>query len=138
MVRIKDYLQVAYEAVLPVVGKVFLKDRPKSVEEQVDSYAVVDIPAYVSNREMDYSGSYDYYVTTINISIFVRDKVSPKHVENINIVKMDEILKKVHALFPIADKEKSVKIHRPRVVVSDSDNDGWHYTLISARLTTYF
>lgn len=138
MIRILDYMKVAHDAVKAVCDKVYLKDRPKSVDQKSDAYIVVDMPSYISNREIDYSGSFDYYVTTINIYIYVRDKVTPKHFENIDIVKMDELLKQVLALFPIADKEKGVKIHRPRVVVSNSDGDGWHFSLVSARMTTYF
>lgn len=138
MIRISDYMQVAYNAVKPLCEKVFLKDRPKSVDQKTDCYIVVDMPSYISNREIDYSGSFDYYVTTIGFYIFVRDKVTSRHLEIIDIVMMDELLKHVLALFPIADREKGVKIHRPRVVVSNSDGDGWHYTLVSARMTTYF
>lgn len=136
MIRMKDYIEVAYNAVKGVVDKVYL-DRPKTVGEEINEYAIVSVPSYVSNREMNPDGDLDYYVTTVNIDLFVKDRISSKATNQKYITRLDDIQKRVLALFPIVDSEKSVMIHRPRVIWSGSDSDSWHYISISARLTTY-
>lgn len=136
MVRIKDYIETAYNAVEGICDKVYL-DRPKAVGEKVSSYAIVSCPNYVSNRELG-QDDFDYNITTVDIDVFVKDKVTSQKLNQMNIGKLDELTKAVLDKFPIVDKEKSVKIHNPRVIFSGSDGDGWHYAMIAARLTTYF
>lgn len=136
MVRLKDYIETAYNAVLPIVGKVYL-DRPQSVGGKIDRYAVVGCPNYISEREIG-TGEFDYSITTINIDIFVKDVVTSDKTNQLRINVMDDLVQKTMALFPIVNTDKSVKIHNPRVIFSSSDGDGWHYALITARLTTYF
>ena len=137
MIRFADYIQVPFEALKTVVDNVYLNN-PQAVADKVSEYAVIAPSNYVSNREMDTSGEFDHYVTSVTIALFVRDKKTSKATGQMNILKIDALLKKVLALFPIADKEKNVKVNRPRVTLSTSDGDGWHYTIITARLTTYF
>lgn len=138
MVNIKDYLQALYEAVQGCADAVYIADRPTAVSEKTGTFIVVDIPSYISNREMDRSGDYDYYVATATIDIFVKDKKSAQKVGQVDIVKMDALLKKVLALFPIEDTERNVFVSNPRTILSASDGNGFHYTSIQARLTTYF
>jgi len=136
MINIGDYIQTAYKALKTVTPKVYF-DRPKAVSEQVGEYAVVYCPSYISNRELGGEDELNYYVTTIDIDLYVRDKQTSQQTNQLNIQRIDKITKSVMALFPIIDKEKSVMIHNPRVIFSSSDGDGWHYVLITARLTTY-
>lgn len=138
MVEIKDYLQALYEAVQGCVEAVYIADRPTAVSEKTQTFIVVDIPSYISNREMDRSGDFGYYTMTATIDVFVRDKQSALKVGQVDIVKMDTLLKKVLGLFPIEDTERSVFVSNPRTILSASDGNGFHYTSIQARLTTYF
>lgn len=116
----------------------YVADRPKAVAEKTKSFIVVDIPNYVSNRELNRDGSYNYYVTTASIDLFVRDKMTAQRVEMLDINKMDELLKQILEKFPIKDEEHEIFVTNPRVILSASDGDGFHYTSIQARLTTYF
>ena len=136
MIEFSDYIETAYNAVKTVTDNVYL-DRPQSVAQSVSEYAVVGCPNYISNREINHSGDLNYYVTTIDIDLYVKDKQTSQKTNQLNIKKMDKLVKKTLALFPIINKEKSVMIHIPRVIFSSSDGEGWHYALITARLTTY-
>lgn len=136
MINISDYIQVAYEAVKKVVPNVYF-DRPKAVSDKVGEYAVVYCPNYISNRELGGEDALNYYVTTVDIDLYVRDKQTAQKTNQAHIKRIDKLLKETMKLFPIVDKEKSVMIHIPRVIFSSSDGEGWHYVLITARLTTY-
>lgn len=136
MIEFSDYIETAYNAVKTVTDNVYL-DRPQSVAQSVSEYAVVGCPNYISNREINHGGDLNYYVTTIDIDLYVKDKQTSQKTNQLNIKKMDKLVKKTLALFPIINKEKSVMIHIPRVIFSSSDGEGWHYALITARLTTY-
>lgn len=138
MINLKDYIQALYEAVQGVADAVYIADRPTAVLPKTDTFIVVDIPSYISNREMDKTGDFGYYVTTATIDLFVRDKQTAQKVGQVNILKMDTLLKKLLELFPIKDEERSVLVSNPRVILSASDGNGFHYTSIQARLTTYF
>lgn len=138
MVRIKDYMEVLYNAMKGIAGDVFLKDRPQAVSEKIDDFIVVDVSGFLNNKEMDSTGAFDYYTGQVYVSIFVRDKVTSKKMYMIDINKMDKLMQKVFEKFPIVDEGKSVMVYNPRLMVSSSDEDGWHYSLLQARLKTYF
>lgn len=138
MIEIAKYLQALYEAVDGIADARYIADRPTAVAEKTNTFIVVDVNNYISNREINRSGDYNYYVTTASVDLFVRDKKTAQKVEQVNIVKMDELLKKVLNRFPIVDKERGVMISNPRTILSASDGEGFHYTSIQARLTTYF
>lgn len=137
MIEYKKYLQGLYNAVDGIADKVYVADRPKAVADKTKSFIIVDLPSYVSNRELNRDGSFNYYVTTATIDLFVRDKLTAQRVEMLDINKMDELLKKLLEVFPIKDKEHSIFVYNPRVILSASDGEGFHYTSIQARLTTY-
>ncbi len=138
MVNIKDYTQAMYEAVKGCADAVYIADRPTAVSDKTDTFIVVDIPSYINNREMDRSGDFGYYVTTATIDLFVRDKKTSQKVGQVDIVKMDKMLKALMGVFPIKDTERGVLIYNPKTILSASDGNGFHYTSIQARLTTYF
>lgn len=138
MVNIKDYIQALYEAVQGCADAVYIADRPTAVLPKTDTFIVVDIPSFINNREMDRNGDFGYYTMTATIDIFVRDKQTAQKVGQVNIIKMDTLLKKILSLFPIEDKERGVLVSNPRTILSASDGNGFHYTSIQARLTTYF
>lgn len=136
MIRFKDYLQALYNGLEGCAEKVYLKDRPQATSDKTNNYLVVDVSSYLSNGEVD--DSFDYHTGRVYVWCFQRDRKSSKSVYEIDINKLDELSKKVQEKFPIVDRELNVKIYRPKVMVSASDDNGWHYVLISANLTTYF
>ena len=136
MIRISDYIETAFNAMKTVVDKVYL-DRPASVSDKVSTYAVVSCQSGIENNELNPDGVLDFYTTTISIDIFVKDKVTSQKTNQMNIKKFDELTKSTFSLFPIINKEKNIMIHLPRIVYNGTDGTGWHYSLITARLTTY-
>jgi hypothetical protein len=136
MINISDYIETAYNAAKTVMSHVYL-DRPKAVSDKVSEYAVVYCPNYINNRELGGEDALNYYVTTVDIDLYIRDKQTSQQTNQMNVKRIDKVLKDIMALFPIINKEKSVMIHNPRVIFSSSDGEGWHYVLITARLTTY-
>lgn len=138
MVRYKDYMEALYEAMKGIAGAVYLKERPQAVGDKVNSFIVVDVSGFVNNKELDPSGDFDYYTGQVYVSIFVRDKVTSKNFQQVNILRLDELMKKVQERFPIVDRERGFKALNPRLMIAAGDDDGWHYSLISARFTTYF
>lgn len=137
MVRLKDYFEAIYNAVSPLVDKVYLNDRPKASSDKLGSYIVIDVVS-PSNREMSMDGSFDYFNATAYLSLFVRDKVNSKALGQMNIKELDRLTKAVWNIFPIVDDKLNVKVYKPYVVIPNGDDSGYHYILIQARLTTYF
>lgn len=138
MIEIAKYLNVLYDAVDGIADARYVADRPKSVGTKTNTFIVVDIPNYIANREIDKSGAFDYFVTTATIDVFVRDKLTAQRTEMLDVLTMDKLLKKTLEKFPIVDEERGVRVTNPRVILSASDGEGFHYTSIQARLTTYF
>ena len=136
MVHIADYIEVAYNAAKVVFDNVFLS-RPMAVAEKVTEYCVVTCSSTVRNKELDPSGDFNYYNATMQFHIFVKDKTNSYKTNQPDIKKISQLTSEVMQLFPVVDKEKSVMLHRPNVVLSDDNDDGWHYIYITAKLTTY-
>jgi hypothetical protein len=139
MIRYKDYKEALFNAMEGIADRVYL-ERPQAIssDKKVNSFIVVDVSGFLNNKELDPSGSYDYYTGQAYVSIFVRDKVTSKAMNQERINTLDDLMQKVHDKFPVVDRERGVKFCRPRFMVSASDEDGFHYSLISVRLTTYF
>ena len=138
MIRYADYMKCLYDAMLGVTDAVYIKDRPQAVSKRTKTFCVVDVSNWIRNKEIDNGGDFDWYNAIVYISLFVRDKETSDAVNQLDIMKMDELIKKTEAKFPIERRDLNVKICNPRMLVSTSDENGFHYTLISASLTTYF
>lgn len=138
MIRYKDYMKVLYDAMEGVTERTFLKDRPQAVSEKLKTFCVVDVSNWINNKEIGSDGDFDYYTGVVYISLFVRDKVTPHALNQLDINTMDMVVKKALERFPVVNAEFGVKIVKPRTLVAVSDEDGFHYSLISASLTTYF
>ena len=76
MVDIKQIYFDLGNAVKGICDKVYPMNRPKAVDTKICSYIVVSTPYTIRNNEMNYDGSYNYYTTTIQIEVYVRDKAS--------------------------------------------------------------
>lgn len=134
MMSIKDILKSVYDAVEGICERTFIQDRPKSVIDSLNDYMVVKAVSSFNNREVDEKGSYDYYESTVQIEIYVKDRVSASNPNQINILSIDDKVTQVLSLFPI--KDRHIHAMRPRVTLSISDGNGFHCTIIQARLTT--
>lgn len=134
MISIKEILKSVYDAVEGICERTFIQDRPKSVIESINDYIVVRAVSSFSNMEIDEKGSYDYYNTTIQIEVYVKDRINASNPNQIDINTLDEKVTSVLSLFPI--KDSNIFAMRPRVSLSISDGNGFHCTIIQARLTT--
>lgn len=134
--KIKDIYQGLWNAVDEICDKRYLKDRPKSVpvSERPDSYIVIRLPYAIYNNEISDSGEYNDFTTTVQIQIYVRDKVSSKNPNEFNVLAMDEKVEKVMKLFPIITEDFIVS--RPSVTMQTGDGDGFAVTIIQGFLRT--
>lgn len=134
MMSIRQILKSIYDAVDGICGRTFLQERPKSVIESLSDYIVVRVVSSINNKEIDQTGSYDYFNTTIQIEVYVKDRINASNPNQININALDEKVSQVLALFPI--KDEYVHAMRPVVTLTMSDGNGFHCSIIQARLTT--
>lgn len=134
MIGIRDIFESLYDAMKDVCENVYLQERPTSVIEHTDSYIVVSLHSTIANREIDITGEYDYYVTTGQIEIYVKDKISANKPNRIDVNKVDTLVKGVLGKFPI--KDDKILASRPRITLATSDGNGFHCTIIQTRITT--
>ena len=134
--NIKELYQGLWNTVDGICDKRYLKDRPKSVlvNERPDSYIVISMPYAIYYNEIGDSGVYNDFTTTVQIEIFVRDKVSSKNPNEFNVLSMSDKVDKVMKLFPITTERFTVT--RPRVTMQDGDGDGFSVTIIQGFLRT--
>lgn len=123
-----------YKAVKGICDKVFLLDRPESTSDELNSFIVLSLPSAIRNNEMDDAGESDDYSTTAWFEVYVRDKVSSKNINAVDINALSEKVQKVKALFPI-NSEHCV-IYDPDELMTDSDGKQFHLTYIRAKIRT--
>lgn len=114
--------------------RLYCQDRPTAVDTRINSYVVISLPSVIANNEMDPSGAYNDYSTTVLIEVYVRDKMSSKNPICIDLNAMDEKVSMVMRLLPY--ESKGVQVTRPEVVMQSNDGSGFHVTLIRAMLRT--
>lgn len=134
MVSLKTLFYDIAGAVKGVCDKTYYQDRPTSIDKRVNSYLVVSLPSNVVNNELDPSGAYNDYTTTVLLEVYVRDKMSASNPVAMDVKNMDEKVGKVLKSFPI--DTDSIFVTRPEIVMQDNDDSGFHVTLIRARLRT--
>lgn len=134
MVDIKQIYFDLGNAVKGICDKVYPRNRPKAVDTKIGSYIVISVPYTIRNNEMNYDGSYNYYTTTIQIEVYVRDKASSA---NTNGFRPSEMSGKVNAVlerFPISTD--NIIVTKPRVTLQTDDGDGFSVTIIQGSLRT--
>lgn len=134
MVNVKDLYYSVSGAIKGICDKTYYQDRPTSVDERNNSYAVVSLPSAIVNNEMDPSGAYRDFTTTVIIEVYARDNMSSSNPVGINLKVMQEKVQSILEKFPI--DTSSVFVSRPELVMQDNDGTGFHVTLIRARLRT--
>lgn len=134
MIDIKTMYQDLWNALDGICDRTYLRSRPKSVDTAVGSYIVIELPYSIKNAEIDFEGTYNDYVTTAQIGIYVRDKISASKPNGFDVCAMDEKVKAVLGKFPIASD--NILATRPRVTMQGDDGDGFGITIIQGRLRT--
>lgn len=83
---------------------------------------------------MNYDGSYNYYTTTIQIEVYVRDKASSANPNGFSPSEMSGKVKAVLERFPISTD--NIIVTRPNVAIQADDGAGFSVTIIQGRLRT--
>ena len=134
MVDIKQIYYDLGNAMKGVCANIYPRSRPKSVDKNISSYIVVNVPYARRNNEIDGSGSYNDYTTTIQIEVYVKDKVSSANPNGFNLVEMDRKVKAILSRFPIMTD--NVVVTKPRVAIQADDGDGFSVTIVQGMLRT--
>lgn len=130
---IKELYYDIAKAIKGICDKTYYQDRPTSVEDRPDSYIVISLYR-LYNNEIGQSGEYNDFEGTVQIEVYVRDRASAGNPNAVNLALMSEKVTKVMSLFPIRGDHSTAT--KPSVTLQDSDGDGFHVTIIQARLRT--
>ena len=134
MISIKALYYGIAKAVSGICDKGYYQDRPTSVADRPDSYIVVHFPSSIYNNEIGQNGEYRDFDTTVQLEVYVRDKMSSENPIGIDVSTMDAKVKDVLSRFPISTSDFSVT--RPMITLQTNDDSGFHVTIIQGRLKT--
>lgn len=132
-----DLKQIYYDlgnAVKGICDVVIARNRPNTVDKRYDSFIVVSLPYTIRNNEISDDGSYNDYSTTVQISIYTRNRVSSSLGNCTDLDAMDEKLERVLSVFPI--RTPRIIVTKPKVILQTDDGDGFDITMIQGRLRT--
>lgn len=132
-----DLKQIYYDlgnAVKGICDVVIPRNRPNTVDKRYDSFIVVSLPYAIRNNEISDDGSYNDYSTTVQISIYTRNRVSSSLGNCTDLDAMDEKLERVLSVFPI--RTPRIIVTNPKVILQTDDGDGFDITMIQGRLRT--
>ena len=132
-----DLKQIYYDlgnAVKGICDVVIPRNRPNTVDKRYDSFIVVSLPYAIRNNEISDDGSYNDYSTTVQISIYTRNRVSSSLGNCTDRDAMDEKLERVLSVFPI--RTPRIIVTKPKVILQTDDGDGFDITMIQGRLRT--
>lgn len=125
--RLKDILIVMREAFKDLSEAVFVTDRPKTLNENLDSFIVISLP--VMQYSKTYGKGYGMTTSYARIEIFVKDRNGFEQT-----AKLDSIVQQCLDRFPI--NHEMIIMSRPRVVISGADGYGFHVATIQASFIT--
>lgn len=134
MISIKTLYFDVGNAMKGVCDRVLPRNRPKAVDKKINSYIVVFFPSSIYNNEMNSDGAYNDYSTTLQIEVYVKDKVSADNPNTLDVVMVDEKVKAVMDKFPISTK--NIIVTNPMITMQTDDGDGYSVTIIQGRLRT--
>lgn len=134
MIELKQLYYDIAGKVKGICDAAYYQDRPSSVEDRPGSYIVICLPYAIEDEELGQNEEYQDCTTTVKIEVYVRDTVSAAKPNAINLSGMSDAVKKVKKCFPIVGKHCDVIF--PRVTLQQDDGDGFHVTVIQARLRT--
>lgn len=134
MISIKTLYFDVGNAIKGVCDRVFPRNRPKAVDKKINSYIVVFFPSSIYNNEMNSDGVYNDYSTTLQLEVYVKDKVSAENPNTLDVAQVDEKVKAVMDKFPISTK--NLIVSNPRITLQTDDGAGFSVTIIQGRLRT--
>ena len=134
MISIKTLYFDVGNAMKGVCDRVFPRNRPKAVDKKINSYIVVFFPSSIYNNEMNSDGVYNDYSTTLQLEVYVKDKVSAENPNTLDVAQVDEKVKAVMGRFPISTE--NILVTNPRITMQTDDGDGFSVTIIQGRLRT--
>ena len=134
MISIKALYYGIAKAVNGICDKGYYQDRPTSVADRPDSYIVVHFPSSIYNNEIGQNGEYRDFDTTVQLEVYVRDKMSSENPIGMDVLTIDAKVKDVLSRFPISTSDFSVT--RPMITLQTNDDSGFHVTIIQGRLKT--
>lgn len=133
MITGRDILQEMYGAVKGICDETFLIERPASTSDNLQSFIVCTLSSGIYDEVIG-NGEYNFFTTTAQFEIYVRDKTSSKNLNAVNINVVGKKVKALKSLFPIITEH--VEITTPRETLNISDGKQFHCTIIQAKLTT--
>lgn len=119
-------------AVAGICDKVYIQDRPLSVDERIKSYLLLEISSSIENQEMNSDGAYNLSILTVRFVLFVRNRTSAKNINSMDINELDKKFSSIMSIFPYSDDY--VTITRPYILMSGNDGSDFHYIAINADL----
>ena len=134
MISIKDLYFDVGNAMKGICDKLFSRNRPKAVDETINSYIVVYFPSGIYNNEMNSSGVYNDFTTTAQIELYVRDKASAGNPNTLDASAVDKKVQEILNRFPISTK--NLVVTNPRITLQTDDGAGFSVTIIQGRLRT--
>lgn len=134
MIRVKTIYYDIAGVVKNICDRTYYQDRPTAIDSKIGSYLVISLPSDIKNNELNPSGEYNDYSTTVLLEVYVRDKMSAQNPIGIDLKTMDEKVNAVMAIFPI--NTLNIQVTRPEIAMQSNDDSGFHITLIRAKLRT--
>lgn len=134
MIRVKTIYYDIAGVVKNICDKTYYQDRPTAIDSKIGSYLVISLPSDIKNNELNPSGEYNDYSTTVLLEVYVRDKMSAQNPIGIDLKTMDEKVNAVMTIFPI--DTANIQVTRPEIAMQSNDGSGFHITLIRAKLRT--
>ena len=135
MIAPEDIRKAMGKQALAACAQVFPQERPNATTEKLKEFIVVSLPYSFVNRELSED---DWWLdATVVYDIYVADKKTANNPVRVDDDAIKRLRDALIATFPMINHELGIKIVRPRiVVVSSSDENGYHYSRIQAKMTT--
>lgn len=134
MTTIKEMYEGIGKAVNGIGDRTYARSRPKSVDTRLGSYVVVRLPYSIRNGEMDSDGRSNYFSTTAQVELYVRDRSTSASLNGADIDALSEKLGQLMGVFPIVTE--NMVVSRPRVTLQADDGNGFGVAVVQARLRT--
>ena len=125
-------------AVNGICSKTYYPERPTSLDASVSDFIVVSLPSIIDNKEQDEKGGYNWYETTAQIEVYIKDIPTTANPVGLRSDVLTAKINSIKALFPIKDKVNGFKMIRPRFFPIMKDDSGFHFMIIQSKLTTLF
>lgn len=115
-------------ALKPLGVKTYLLNRPKTVDDKMTQFVVIDLPTQILRTTKGYD-DYNYRTTGV-IYAFVRAKTDGTP----NIDKQTQLVRSIAELFPL--KDDIVRCVEPKVLMRGLDKTDFQVTTITFTLRT--